>query len=184
MPYHWYNRMSDHDAAAVAWYLKRVEPVQNEVESRRNLVFGIGKLLFIHPERTRRIAETPRAATPGYGEYLALHVAVCVDCHTPRGGLMSEPRMSRMFAGTADPPSGFPANPSNITPDSATGIGAWTEAQFLHLMRTGINPAGREVHPFMPWHQYQRMTDDDLRAIYRYLRTVRPIRNVVPVRSR
>lgn len=82
--------------------------------------------------------------------------------------------------GTADPPDGFPANPANITPDNSTGIGTWSEADFLRAIRTGTTPDGRELHPFMPWRQYRRMSEDDLRAIYRYLRTVRPIVNDVP----
>lgn len=79
-----------------------------------------------------------------------------------------------------DPPRGFPANPSNLTPDSATGIGEWNEQGFLRALRTGVNPQGDSLHPFMPWREVRRMSDSDLRAIYRYLRSVPPIRNEVP----
>lgn len=181
MPYHWYNQMSDRDAAAVAWYLKRVDPVRNKVDSNRNLVFLAGRLFFLQPERVRTVADIPRSATEQYGEYLAIHVATCVDCHTPRGGIMSTTKMDRLFAGTEM--KDFPANPSNITPDSATGIGTWSEADFIRAIRTGVNPSGRRLHTFMPWMQYRRMTDVDLRAIYAYLRTVKPIHNEVPVRQ-
>lgn len=182
MPYHWYNGMSDRDAAAVAWYLKRTRPVRNEVDSDPNVVFGVGTLFFIQPERERNVPEVPRGATAEYGKYLAMYVAACVDCHTPRGGPMSTTEMDKLFAGNAHPPEAFPANPSNITPDATTGIGRWSEEDFMRALRTGRTPDGRVLHPFMPWRQYSHMTDSDLRAIYRYLRTVRPIENEVPLR--
>jgi hypothetical protein len=87
--------------------------------------------------------------------------------------------MDELFAGDASP-SGFPANPANLTPDTATGIGKWSEADFLRTIRTGKDPEGHELDPFMPYQQLRRMTDDDLRAIYRYLRALRPIKNEVP----
>jgi hypothetical protein len=84
----------------------------------------------------------------------------------------------------ASPPEGFPANPSNLTPDDASGIGRWSEVDFLRTMQIGVRPDGSRLHPFMPWQQMARMEEDDLRAIYRYLRTLRPIHNVVPRRAR
>jgi mono/diheme cytochrome c family protein len=150
------------------------------VRQDHNLIYAIGDVLFLGPEEARQPVAPPRGATVEYGEYLALHVALCADCHTPRSGLLNEPDMERLFAGNADPPDGFPANPRNITPDNSTGIGTWSEADFLRALQTGMTPDGDELHPFMPWQQYRRMTADDLRAIYRYLRTVRPVVNEVP----
>lgn len=180
MPYHWFSGMAEPDALAVATYLRTLEPVRNDVRQNHNLIYAIGELLFLRPAESQAARAPERAATAEYGEYLARHVALCADCHTPRGGIRAEPQLDRLFAGTADPPDGFPANPANLTPDSATGIGRWSEAEFMATIRTGVNPAGAELHPFMPWRQFQRLTDDDLRAIFRYLRTVRPIHNEVP----
>ena len=182
MPYAWLSGMSERDALAVARYLGTLQPVRNTVRQDHNLIYAIGDLLFLDPARSLRPIAPARAATAGYGEYLALHVALCADCHTRRHGLRNEHDMEWLFAGNADPPAGFPANPSNITPENSTGIGAWDEEDFLRTLRTGVTPDGRELHPFMPWRQYGRMTDDDLRAIYRYLRTVRPIVNRIPDR--
>jgi hypothetical protein len=84
----------------------------------------------------------------------------------------------------ANPSKDFPANASNLTPDSATGIGKWSEADFVRTMRTGLTPSGDSLNPFMPWKQNRRMTDDDLRAIYRYLRSIPPADNQVPRRGR
>jgi mono/diheme cytochrome c family protein len=183
MPYHWFSGMTEGDALAVATYLATLDPVQNVVRQNHNIIYAIGELLFLRPEEARDAPAPQAGATAEYGEYLARHVALCADCHTPRSGIRAEPQLDRLFAGTADPPDGFPANPANLTPDSATGIGLWSEADFLAAIRTGVNPAGAELHPFMPWRQFRRMNDDDLRAIYRYLRTVRPIRNEVPERT-
>lgn len=179
MPYEWFHGMSDSDALAVVRYLRSLPPVRNEVKQSPNFVFRVGRALLLRPKPAMTVTAPPRGATPEYGRYLAVHVALCADCHTPRGGIKAEADKSRLFAGMANPPKGFPAKPSNLTPDEETGIGRWSEEDFVRTIRTGRNPQGRELHPFMPWHEQQRMTDDDLRAIYRYLRTVKPIRNVV-----
>lgn len=180
MPYFWFSGMSERDALAVARYLRTLQPVHNVVRQEHNLVYAIAEALLLDPQDPRQPIAPQRAATAEYGEYLAVHVALCADCHTPRQGLRNTPDMERFFAGRGDPPDGFPANPRNITPDNSTGIGMWSEQDFVRALQTGITPDGRELHPFMPWRQYRRMSEDDLRAIYRYLRTVRPIVHDVP----
>lgn len=180
MPYEWFRGMSDRDALAVARYLKSRPAVSNEVKDRPDLALRAAKLFVLHPLRPTTPVAPPAGPTAEYGRYLATSVALCADCHTPRGGLEHAPEMDRLFAGTDS--KDFPANPSNITPDSATGIGRWTEADFVRTIRTGTDPAGRKLHPFMPWHQLRRMTDSDLSAIYRYLRTLKPIQHEVPMR--
>jgi cytochrome c553 len=184
MPYEWFHQMSDGDALAVARYLKSLDPVRNEVRQSPSIWFKLGKALFLGPKPAVTAPAPSRGATPEYGGYLAQHVALCADCHTPREGIRSAPDKSRLFGGVNKPPQGFPANPSNLTPDRETGIGAWSEADFLQTLRTGKNPNGISLHPFMPWREVGRMTDDDLRAIYRYLRTLAPIRNQVARRPR
>ena len=70
----------------------------------------------------------------------------------------------------------------NLTPDSTTGIGTWTEDQFIQTLRKGKHMGmdnGRPLMPPMPWELIGRMTDDDLRSIYAFLRTLPPIKNVV-----
>jgi mono/diheme cytochrome c family protein len=180
MPYAWFNGMSDRDALAIVRYLRTLTPVRNLVKSDHNLAYRIGEWFFLKPMKERAVNEPTRAAHAEYGRYLVHHVALCADCHTPRGGLQAAPRFDLLLAGEPDPPKGFPANPANLTPDSATGIGKWTEEDFLRTLETGDDPAGEELHEFMPWRQFRRMSDDDLRAIYRYLRTVKPIRQQIP----
>ncbi len=70
---------------------------------------------------------------------------------------------------------------ANLTPDNETGIGAWNEELFIKIMRTGkFMAAGRPILPPMPWQNYARMSDQDLRAIFAYLKSLKPIRNRVP----
>ena len=70
---------------------------------------------------------------------------------------------------------------SNLTPDPETGLGALSEESFIEAMRTGRHyGGGREILPPMPWTWLGKATDEDLKAIYAYLRTVTPIRNHVP----
>lgn len=178
MPYEWFRGMSDRDALVVARYLRAQPPVRNRVESRPNLVYRAARFFVLTPARPTREPAPPRAPDAAYGRYLANHVSLCADCHTPRGGIRNTHDRGRLFAG--DRSSSFPANPANLTPDAETGIGRWTEADFLRTLRTGVNPQGDTLHPFMPWRQLRRMDDDDLRAIHRYLRTLPPIRSEVP----
>ena len=69
----------------------------------------------------------------------------------------------------------------NLTPDIETGIGSWTEDMFVNVMRTGRHEGkGRAILPPMPWKMFQQLSDEDLRAIFQYLRSIPPIHNPVP----
>jgi mono/diheme cytochrome c family protein len=174
MPYEWFHEMSDDDAFAVARYLKSLPAVRHEVKQSPNLVFKLGKLVFLRPISSMS-SSAPARSTAEYGGYLAQHVGLCANCHTPRAGLLQKPDRNRLFAGMTHPPKDFPAKPSNLTPDQTAGIGRWSEADFMRAIRTGVTPSHASLHPFMPWPKLKRMTDDDLRAVYQYLRTVPPI---------
>jgi len=70
---------------------------------------------------------------------------------------------------------------ANLTPDENTGIGSWSEDTFVRALRTGRHMGvSRPILPPMPWSAFRNFSDDDLRSIYAYLRTVRPVRNRVP----
>jgi mono/diheme cytochrome c family protein len=69
----------------------------------------------------------------------------------------------------------------NLTPDMTTGLGSWTEEMFIKTIREGKHQGeGRPLLPPMPWPEYKLMTDDDLKAVWAYLRTLPPINNAVP----
>ena len=72
----------------------------------------------------------------------------------------------------------------NLTPDKETGIAEWSESHFIQALRTGKHqgqPNGRDILPPMPWDVYGKMTDDDLKAIFAYLRTIPAVKNQVPL---
>ncbi len=71
---------------------------------------------------------------------------------------------------------------ANLTPD-ATGLGAWTEDQFIFCIRNGVSKGikgNRPLLPPMPWPSYRLKSDDELKAIFAYLKSIKPIHNVVP----
>lgn len=72
---------------------------------------------------------------------------------------------------------------ANLTPDSTTGIGSWTEDQFKTAITQGKfkgQPSGRQLLPPMPWLNYSKMADEDIKAIFAYLKSIKPVKNIVP----
>jgi mono/diheme cytochrome c family protein len=128
-------------------------------------------------------ATTSPAASPTSerGEYL-VRIMDCAGCHTP-GALAGKPEFDRNLAGSTIgfhlPGAGI-FYPPNLTPDTATGLGRWTEPQIARAIRHGERPDGRRLVPLMPWPSYSALTDADVAAIATYLKTLRPIANAVP----
>ncbi len=114
------------------------------------------------------------------GRALVEGIAACGNCHTPKGPQGDLPGMG--FAGgmALEEPGLFRIYPSNITPDRETGIGGWTDAQVIRAIREGVRPDGRVLGPIMPIELYRHISDEDAAAMVAYLRTVAPVRNVVP----
>lgn len=181
MPYHSYSRMVKSDVLAIVAYIRSLKPVEHTVPARKMEVplSMFGPL----PDRNldNNIMPDP-ADKVKYGQYLTT-LAACADCHTPMGP--QGPDFSKVFSGGTvfDNPL-FKVAVANITPDSATGIGAWTEGAFVSKFRNNSSDATLNTRPgrqntFMPWSMYGKMTDEDLKAIYAFLRTVKPIANKV-----
>lgn len=69
----------------------------------------------------------------------------------------------------------------NLTPDKTTGLGSWTPEMFVNTIRSGKHQGtGRPILPPMPWNWYKNMTDDDLKAVFAYLQSLKPINNPIP----
>ena len=165
MPSWNYAALSDDDAASVIAYIRSLPPVDRVTPHVRlgpvgRVLVATHKLPF---EAMRLIDEglPPSPAPPDvsaeYGEYLAR--VSCMGCH---GAHLSGGHL-------AGPPDVPPA--SNLTP---SGIGPWSLADFTRTLRTGKDPAGHTLDPFMPWRAAGQMTDDELSAIYTFLKTVPP----------
>jgi mono/diheme cytochrome c family protein len=114
------------------------------------------------------------------GEYLVNGIVACGNCHssrTPEGELIDGMELGGNFV-IEEP--GFRAYAPNITPDTRTGIGSWTDTEIIRAVREGIRPDGRVLGPPMAFQLYRDISDNDIRAIVAYLRNVPAIENVVP----
>lgn len=177
MPYPAFNAaMSNDDLNAIIAYIRTLKPIKNAVPPRQ-LMIPIamaypGPMLKASLDSNMRPPESDKIA---YGRYLVT-LAGCVDCHsplTPHG-----PDMSRMFSGGyVFDMGGYKVVSGNITPDSATGIGTWNEERFLNkftLYREEKNwnyDPGKQ-NTIMPVTMIAGMKDEDLKAVYAFLRTV------------
>lgn len=102
------------------------------------------------------------------GEYLAL-AGNCASCHTAPGGAF-------MAGGLAfETPFGT-IHSTNITPDVETGIGGWSERDFLNSMRHGVRPDGEHLYPVFPYASYTRMTDADVAALWAWMQQLPAVR--------
>jgi cytochrome c553 len=169
------------------------------------LVLGTGLVAVVACQQASQQAAAPSPVERG--KYLVITMG-CNDCHTPwkLGEKGPEPDMSRMLSGhpqgeklplppAIQPPWGLAASldmtawvgpwgisyTANLTPDEETGLGAWSEQNFIQALRTGKHlGSGRDILPPMPWMWYGKMSDEDLKAIFAYLRSIPPIKNQVP----
>jgi mono/diheme cytochrome c family protein len=179
MPFH---NLSDEDLTAVISYLRTMPPVRHEVVNREINFIGKAVMAFLI-EPVGPNGEPPEQVKPdtttAYGKYIAHSIANCVGCHTNRD-LMTGAFIGPQFAGGFSMPSDampeLTFTTPNLTPDPETGkISQWTEEVFLHRFRQGVQIPGTP----MPWGSFKNMTDLEIRAVYRYLQTVEPVRNKI-----
>jgi len=167
MPSTAYQYLSDQDLRDVIAFVRSSPPIANATKVRRigpfgHLLVSIGALPFPadHVDQTAgHPGVQPPAVDVTYGRYLA-HVGGCYLCH----GL-------NLAGGHYE---GSPQDPSaaNITP---AAIGSWTLADFKQTIKTGRDPSGHELNPFMPWRSVAKMSDDEFNALYAFLRSVPPV---------
>ncbi|QHT68608.1 cytochrome c [Rhodocytophaga rosea] len=179
VPFMTYNAMSDADIVAILSYLRSTKPIEKAIPEHNFTM--LGKLLMrfvIKPDVTethQQFAALKPDTTAGYGKYLAYTVTNCNGCHTergPAGEFVGEP-----FAGghKRELQTGTFVVP-NLTPDPQTGrIYHWNQQTFINRFRMG------KVYQedFMPWRAYQQMNDNDLKAIYNFLQTLKPVTNKI-----
>jgi len=176
MPYTHYRAMSDEDLASVIVFLRSLPPVHNELP-KTEIIFPVKYLIRSVPEPLTSpvVADTNTSDLVQLGARL-VDLAGCIDCHTPmvRGAFL--PGLE--FAGGQVFSGPWPTVASaNITPD-ASGIPYYDEALFLEVMHTGFVHA-RPLSPVMPVSVYRNLTDSDLKAIFAFLRTVKPVKHEV-----
>jgi mono/diheme cytochrome c family protein len=130
-------------------------------------------LLFLGTSAAHAAADKQAFEQIARGRYLAI-VGDCAGCHDTPGGAP--------YAGglPIETPFGTLASP-NITPDRETGIGAWTDDEFVNAIREGTRRSGEHLYPAMPYTYYTKATREDVLAIRAYLETVNPVHNEVKV---
>lgn len=130
---------------------------------------------YAGPSPTGVPPELARADLVTRGKYLT-QAADCESCHTAPGG--------KPFAGGRAFRTAFGTlYSSNLTPDPATGLGAWTDADFLRALHQGVGKDGRRLYPAFPYDAYAHMADADGRAIRAYLATLQPVRQATPANA-
>lgn len=190
MPVDWYHGMADEDVLAVVAYLRSLTPVNNMVPKKEPSF--VAKALFafkvMKPKDaiTKPVVAPPRGITPEYGRYLSNNLADCADCHTPRNLQDGKFYLDSLFAGSSfafgegEDGSIIASYARNITMDGETGIGSWTEDQFIRAVTTGVRPDETVLTTHMPYAYYKSWTIDDVRAVYEYLKTVPARKRTVP----
>ena len=183
LPFMEMQGLSDDDLQAVVSYLRTMPPVRNPVPPHQYTALGkvIKATVLANPvgPSTTPPARAPRGASVETGRYLVEAVSLCWACHTERSqmtGALTGPRYGGTtgFTEADDPTHSW--SPPNITSDPETGkLGKMTEDQFVARFRQGRTIPGSP----MPWQAFSQLADDDLRAIYRYLMTVPPVKRDV-----
>ena len=173
-------KMSDEDLKAIISYLRSQEPVKNEVPASEFKFLGkaliaFGALTPIGPKNPPE-KSVMQDTTAAYGKYLANSVANCYGCHTDRdlesGAFIGEPFAGGFYMPPEPFTEGYSFVTPNLTPDPETGIIAdWDEELFLDRFKSGRIYKGTP----MPWGAYSRMPDEDVKALYRYLQTLKPV---------
>jgi mono/diheme cytochrome c family protein len=165
MPSEAFVFMNESDLGDLIAYLKQLPPVDREVPPTR--LGPVGRALLVAGQVSLITDRTPAAPYPAvvppgptleYGRYLA-GVTGCIGCHGPG-----------LSGGYVEGPPGVPPA-SNLTPDPA-GLGQWTEADFERALRHGVRKNGTQIDIFMPWPNYSGMSDDEVKALWLFVRSV------------
>ena len=183
MPYPNYNKLTQEDLYAIVAYVRSLKPIENKLPDTQ-LNFPLNFIVKTMPIQSYSPMVINDNNPIEYGKYLVT-IAGCKNCHSKSE--KGEPLPGMEFAGGEEFP--FPnglVKSANITPENETGIGLWTKELFLKRFKNYDNDSAKSVsvsetdfNTPMPWTMYGGMTEEDLSAIYDYLRTVKPIRNRV-----
>jgi len=173
MPYPHYNQLSDEDLASVIVYVRTVPAVRNQLPTTK-VPFPINFFNQNTPQPiTAAVPPPDQSSAVARGAYL-VRMGACADCHTPEEKGQPFPGMD--FAGgfLLHEPKGDVVS-ANITP-AASGIGYYNDTSFVQVMRTG-KVGARPLHASMPWIFYGKMTDDDLKSMFAFLQTLKPVKH-------
>lgn len=182
MPYPAFGQMSEEDSHAIIAYLRTLAPIEHTPPASAPN-FPMSLILRTMPKPATPRPHPDPSDTVAYGGYLVT-IAACAECHTPAE--KGKPLPGLDFAGgfEVSMPGGT-LRSANITPDQITGIGTWTRERFIATFKVHATADAAPVNEpsgfntIMPWTRYAMMTEQDLGAIYDYLRTIPAITHAV-----
>ncbi len=185
MPYSYYGKMDPEDIYDIIAYVRSLPAVASEIPDSK-ADFPVNLILRTMPKNAEMVKKPEPSDQVAYGAYL-VNASGCIECHTqvsPQGVIIPEVAYA---GGRSFPfPDGSTVTSSNLTQCPDTGLGNWDEATFLGKFRqyTDSGYVNPKVSPgsfntIMPWTMYAGMKDEDLKAIFAYLKTVQPIKNQV-----
>jgi mono/diheme cytochrome c family protein len=185
MPWQHLRNLSDEDAKSIVVYLRTLEPLPNHVPDKK-LDFPVNYIVKFLPKPLDAPVQGPdRKDTVAYGKYLS-RIGGCYECHTPHDehNTMIE---AQGFSGGWEMAGPWGRNvTANLTPDPDNYMGHATKAEFIGRFHAfaNINAANAPAAPpgrntVMPWLAFSGMTDEDLGAIYDYLKTLPPVKKKI-----
>ena len=184
MPYPNYARLDKEDIYSIIAYIRTLKPIENNIP-KSEPAFPVSILINTMPKEANFSPVPPKEDLIAYGKYI-FTAASCTDCHTPMD--KGERIADKFAAGSFDfkLPDGTVVRSANITPHKQTGIGNWTEQQFVSRFKMysdstyvpyKVGPG--EFKTMMPWQAYSNMDEQDIKALYAYLRTIPAVDNQV-----
>lgn len=184
MPHPHFGQMDKEDLVSIIAYLKSLKPIENVVpESEAD--FPMNFIVNTIPKAPKYAVLPSKSDAVAYGGYL-FNAASCSECHSKQD--KGKPIEGMELAGGFEFPmvTGGIVRSANITQDKNTGIGKWTEADFVKRFTSYADSSyvsntitKGSFNTVMPWTMYGGMKEQDLKAIYAYLKTIKPIQNNV-----
>lgn len=184
MPHPNYGKMDKEDIYSIIAYIKTLKPIENIIPEAKP-DFPMNFIINTIPKKAAFTKKPAKSDVLAYGAYI-FNASACGECHTKQD--KGKPVEGMTLAGGFEfpLPSGGVVRSSNITPDKETGIGNWSEEAFVRRFKSyadsgyvapTINKGN--FNSIMPWTMYGKMNEEDLKALYAYLRSVKPIKNTV-----
>lgn len=186
MPYPNFGKMDREDIYSIIAYIRTLPEIKTDVPPPSS-DFPMSIIIHAIPSAPTFTQMPSRTDKVKYGEYLA-NAAVCAECHTPAKSGQIVPELI-FSGGRYIDTNKASVMTANITPDKETGIGTWTEKEFIDRFKAFDSSSGAsgeqtvkdgDFNSPMPWRGYAKMSEEDLAAIYAYLMSIKPIKNKVP----
>lgn len=185
MPYSYYGRMDPEDIYDIIAYIRSLPAVESDIPDSK-ADFPVNLILRTMPKNAEMTTKPSPSDQVAYGAYM-INAAGCMECHTqvsPQGVI--NPEMAYAGGRTFPFPDGSVVTSSNLTPCPDTGLGKWDEATFVARFKQftdsgyvvpKVGPG--EFNTIMPWTMYAGMKEEDLKAIFAYLKTLEPVTNQI-----